>query len=269
MNYWKQGPDNIYVAAHRGWSEKYPENTMAAFRAAYSEGYGCIEFDPKYTSDGQLVILHDWKLTRTARRPDGSEILPEKEITSITLDEARTYDYGLWFSSKFKGEKIPLLRDLLDFARETGMPVKVDNCWERFPLEMKEKLFEELQGYGDKIYAGITCSGMDTLRWAAERLPAVALHYDGGDLSEQQLREIADAAAGHELTVWVCFDNELTKWFHGTKATQEVCRTVKQYGKLGIWILSHQEEAIRAVREFDADFIETTGHIKPNSISAG
>ena len=38
MNYWTQSERNIYVAAHRGWCGKYPENTMAAFRAALELG---------------------------------------------------------------------------------------------------------------------------------------------------------------------------------------------------------------------------------------
>ncbi|MBR3934048.1 MAG: hypothetical protein IKJ68_09100 [Clostridia bacterium] len=28
----------MYVAAHRGWSEKFPENTIEAFRAAIKNG---------------------------------------------------------------------------------------------------------------------------------------------------------------------------------------------------------------------------------------
>ena len=34
MNYWTQSDKYIYVAAHRGWREKYPENTIEAFKAA-------------------------------------------------------------------------------------------------------------------------------------------------------------------------------------------------------------------------------------------
>ena len=30
MNDWKQSTKNIYVAAHRGWCTKYPENTILA-----------------------------------------------------------------------------------------------------------------------------------------------------------------------------------------------------------------------------------------------
>ena len=38
MNYWTQSNQNIFVAGHRGWSEKYPENTMEAFLAAAKLG---------------------------------------------------------------------------------------------------------------------------------------------------------------------------------------------------------------------------------------
>lgn len=34
MNYWTQSPNNIYVAAHRGWLAEYSENTMVSFQAA-------------------------------------------------------------------------------------------------------------------------------------------------------------------------------------------------------------------------------------------
>ena len=45
MNYWTQSNQNIYVAAHRGWSEHYPENTMEAFLAAAKLGVDQIETD--------------------------------------------------------------------------------------------------------------------------------------------------------------------------------------------------------------------------------
>lgn len=251
------------LQAHRGVSSEYPENTMAAFRASVDEGYDYIEFDPKYTSDGEIVILHDHTLDRTARNADGSNVKEGTKIKEITLSEARGYDYGLWFSEDFRGEKIPLLRELLDLAAETKIPIKVDNVWESFPDGIKEKLFSELEKYGDSIRVGFTCAKLETLALAAERFPCADIHYDGGDLSRERLEEVARLANGHHLYVWVCFDNEMTRWFKGTKATPEVCNFVRQYGELGVWILSKREELEIAVRELGAEIIETTGHIKP------
>ena len=251
------------LQAHRGVSYEYPENTMIAYQAAVDQGYGIIELDPKYTSDGEIVILHDHTLDRTARNCDGSRVERGVEIYSITLEKARSYDYGLWFDEKFRGEKMPLLTDLLDFVCEKGIPVKVDNVWESFPDAMKEKMFSIIESYGDKLRVGFTCAKLETLKLAAERFPNADIHYDGGDLSKERLEEVARLAVGHHIYVWVCFDNEMTGWFKGTKATPEVCNFVRQYGELGVWILSKREELEVAVRDLDAEIIETTGHIKP------
>ena len=251
------------LQAHRGVSSEYPENTMAAFRASVDEGYDYIEFDPKYTSDGEIVVLHDRTLDRTARNSDGSKLEAGKQIYETTFAEARSYDYGLWFDEKFRGEKMPTLCELLEFAAEVKIPIKIDNVWESFPEHIKEKMFSELEAYADRVNMGFTCAKLETLELAAKRFPNADIHYDGGDLSKERLEEVARLAQGHHLYVWVCFPNEMTSWFKGTKATPEVCKFVRQYGELGVWILSKRDELEIAVRDLDAEIIETTGHIKP------
>jgi glycerophosphoryl diester phosphodiesterase len=47
------------VIAHRGASRAYPENTIAAFRAAVALGADGVEFDVRATADGHLAIHHD------------------------------------------------------------------------------------------------------------------------------------------------------------------------------------------------------------------
>ncbi|MBO7310200.1 MAG: glycerophosphodiester phosphodiesterase [Clostridia bacterium] len=50
--------------AHRGFhSQRYPENSLPAFSAAISRGYG-IELDVRLTCDGQVVVFHDTSLKR-------------------------------------------------------------------------------------------------------------------------------------------------------------------------------------------------------------
>ena len=53
------------VFAHRGYSGKYPENTMLAFREAEKTGADGIELDVQLSKDGELVIIHDETLDRT------------------------------------------------------------------------------------------------------------------------------------------------------------------------------------------------------------
>ena len=42
--------------AHRGFSGKYPENTMAAFIGAKKQGANWAELDVQQTKDGYIVV---------------------------------------------------------------------------------------------------------------------------------------------------------------------------------------------------------------------
>lgn len=254
----------IRLQAHRGVAAEYPENTLSAFRAAVEQGYHLIELDPKYTADGRFVMLHDRTLNRRARRPDGSKLEEEIRICDITLDEARTYDYGVFKGEQFRGEKIPTLEEVLDFAEENkGVPLKIDNVWESFPDDLKEKFLSGIEARGERVNVCFTCKSVDDLALIARRFPKAELHYDGGDLSDGTLARARALAGDRPLVIWVCYDNKRSEWCKNEKASAALCGRVKKYGQVGIWILSQREELEKAVNEYGADVIETTGHIKP------
>ena len=254
----------IRLQAHRGVAAEYPENTMAAFYASVEQGYHLIELDPKYTADGKFVFLHDKTLNRTARNTDGSELDNEVLISEITLDEAMSYDYGAFMGDKFKGEKIPTLDAVLDFAEQNkNIPLKIDNVWERFPEDLKESFLSKIAARGDKVRINFTCKKIEDLELIARRFPNSELHYDGPDLSEETLSKAREIAGDRSLVIWVCFENKQTMWCKNEKATVSLCKRVKKYGQLGLWILSEREELESAVNNYGADVIETTGHIKP------
>lgn len=124
MDVWKQSPEHIYVAAHRGWSAKYPENTMAAFRAALELGVDQIETDVRVTKDGRLVLIHDGTVDRTT---DGSG-----RVCDLTFEELRRLDAG-------NGEHILLLSELLELIRNHPT-VTLDIELKEYPEEGKEEL---------------------------------------------------------------------------------------------------------------------------------
>ena len=47
------------MIAHRGASWDAPENTLAAFELAITQGADYVEFDVRRSADGELVIAHD------------------------------------------------------------------------------------------------------------------------------------------------------------------------------------------------------------------
>ena len=52
--------DRPLVIAHRGYSDRAPENTLAAFRLGWESGADGIECDVHLTKDGQVVCIHDY-----------------------------------------------------------------------------------------------------------------------------------------------------------------------------------------------------------------
>jgi glycerophosphoryl diester phosphodiesterase len=56
------------VIAHRGFSGRYPENTLPAIRAAIRLGVDYVEVDVQETADGQLAVFHDNRLDRLCGR---------------------------------------------------------------------------------------------------------------------------------------------------------------------------------------------------------
>lgn len=51
--------------AHRGFSGRYPENTLLSIRKAIELGADWVEIDVRLTKDNQVVVIHDPKLGRT------------------------------------------------------------------------------------------------------------------------------------------------------------------------------------------------------------
>eukprot|EP01045_Picozoa_sp_COSAG04_P006310 COSAG04_NODE_307_length_17238_cov_17.860260_10_plen_157_part_00 len=120
------------AVAHRGASGSAPENTLAAFRLATELGAAGFETDLHMTRDGEIVCLHDADIRRTTRGwPDD---LPSYSIASLDWAFVSTLDAGSWFGAEFAGERVPLLREALQFARDAGaIAYLVSTCPCYFP----------------------------------------------------------------------------------------------------------------------------------------
>jgi glycerophosphoryl diester phosphodiesterase len=85
---------------HRGAKAYEPENTLRSFKKAIEIGVDAVELDIRKTKDNQLVVIHDVDVKRTT---NGRGLVNE-----LTLEEIKGF-------STEKGEKIPTLKEALDF----------------------------------------------------------------------------------------------------------------------------------------------------------
>lgn len=98
----------IEVSAHRGNVALCPENTMPAFVSAYTIGADMIELDLRMTKDGEIVLIHDEDLARTADVAG--------KIRNLTLEEIRRADVGIKKGKEFRGTRVPTLHEFCEYA---------------------------------------------------------------------------------------------------------------------------------------------------------
>jgi glycerophosphoryl diester phosphodiesterase len=99
----------VVAISHRGEHLKHPENTMAAYRAAYEAGADFIETDVRTTADGKLMIMHDSSVDRCTNG--------HGDLANMTYDDVRKLDAGARFAETFKGAQVPTFDEVLAFAK--------------------------------------------------------------------------------------------------------------------------------------------------------
>ena len=102
----------IHLVAHRGNAREFPENTLPAFESALKLGLRFLELDVQLSADGVPVVIHDHRLERTASLPGTVFDLRAREISRIDAGEPER------FGERFRGTRIPLLRDVLQLLDE-------------------------------------------------------------------------------------------------------------------------------------------------------
>jgi glycerophosphoryl diester phosphodiesterase len=98
--------DRPLVLGHRGASAEAPENTLAAFRLALAQGADGVELDVWRCATGQVVVAHD----EDTRRVAGASL----RIPDAPLAALRALDVGAWKGDRFRGERMPLLAEVLE-----------------------------------------------------------------------------------------------------------------------------------------------------------
>lgn len=100
---------NTGVMAHRGYSKKYPENTLESIVGAARIGADFAELDVQQTKDGKVIVMHDHSLERTTG--------VRKQVWQCTYDEIKNLDNGSWFDKKYSYVRIPTLEQVIRAAR--------------------------------------------------------------------------------------------------------------------------------------------------------
>ena len=105
------------LIAHRGDCAAYPENTVAAFKAAVRHGAEMIELDGWRCKTGELVVVHDSKVDRTT---DG-----KGRVADLTFAEIKSLDAGVRKGARFAGTRVPTLEEALECFPKKGVYLNI------------------------------------------------------------------------------------------------------------------------------------------------
>lgn len=109
---------DMRIIAHRGWSGKYPENTMLAFNEAIGVGADGIELDVHLSKDNEVMIIHDESLLRTA----GVDAL----VSELTRSELERISAGKTMNDVHGFTPIPSLEEYLDRISKTSIITNIE-----------------------------------------------------------------------------------------------------------------------------------------------
>ncbi len=167
--------DTFLVIGHRGAAAKEPENTIPSFQRALDEGANAFEMDLCMTSDGEIVIWHDWDpndaialvreqgaeggvLVRPRFPPLGSSV--RKYMDEITYDQFR---FNYWYATKNLFDKqrvdaeIPTLKKFMEWAHDKDglyyvlLDIKIPESKSHLTEQMVSKVDSIIASYNPKF----------------------------------------------------------------------------------------------------------------------
>lgn len=220
--------------AHRGFSGKYPENTLLAFQKAIEEGVDGIENDVHLTRDGVPVIIHDELVDRTT---NGTGY-----IKDMTYEELARLDASYLFKD-CGFQKIPTLREYLELVKDADIVTNIELKTGVFEYPgIEQKVYDMVKEYG--LLDRIIISSFN--HYSVLRMKAIDPAVKCGMLEESWL---INAGAYVASTGVECFH----PYFRNM--TPENVAEVKSHGlEINTWTVN-EEEYIREMFRLGVDSV--------------
>jgi glycerophosphoryl diester phosphodiesterase len=214
------------IIAHRGDSANFPENTIAAFKAALAVGADVVELDVQLSKDNEVVVIHDGTLDRTTT---GTGSIRGASLAEI---QALSAHCPAQFGDRFKGERVPTLADTLKMLRRRAR-VMVEIKKESVDGEglIESKTVEAIREAGMESDAMIVSFAPSALRRCLEAGPEIAR----GHLFHKAKEEDIAPRAKEVQCSFVMPEKSLV--------TPSLCSRVRAEGlEIGTWVVDDPEE---------------------------
>lgn len=209
--------DHVEVIAHRGAAGIRPENTMAAFHQAISDGADWIEIDVQETADGEVIVIHDSDFMKIGGNPT--------KVWDATMQDVAQIDIGSWFDPAYADQRAPLLAEVLLAAKgKAGVLIELKYYGHDVALEQK-------------VSDIVTATGMD------EDVMSMSLKYQAvqkmkGIRPDWSVGLLSSASAGR---IWQLEADFVA--VNKASASSQLVRSMRKAGKkLFVWTVNEPIE---------------------------
>lgn len=205
--------------AHRGASYLAPENSLASIKLAWVLGADAAECDVMLSSDNQVVVFHDKNTKKLTGQKHVVADTPWETLRNLSIKLRETN------LPEYEGEKIPLLKDLLEtipsgrtlvIEIKTGTEIlpflkgEVDRYWTTGAIAFISFDFDAIR-QAKAIYPGVPCYYLSSSKSDAKKHIALAVqnNLDGLDLKHSIIdADLSKACreAGLDLWCWTIND---------------------------------------------------------------
>lgn len=204
--------DDFTVIAHRGASAYYPENTILSFEGAIAMGADMVELDVQLTSDREVVVFHDEKISRCT---DGKGRIADYDLASL-----KKLDAGRRFDKKFIHTRIPTLSEVLAVCKNriaVNIEIKTEAVTRMFFGGIEEKCLKIVQNSGMRehvVFSSFDPRAIMHLK-QIDNTAAVAVLYEKKHYGSRLPSDILDSMGAEAFN---CSASELNKkWLANIK----------------------------------------------------
>jgi glycerophosphoryl diester phosphodiesterase len=233
------------VIAHRGNSGYAPENTLASVNAAWQVDSDAVEIDIHLTVDNRIVVIHDYDTERTS----GEKLI----VAETTFAELSKLDVGSYKSGHFKGEKIPLLKNIIATVPD-GKKLFIEIKCDKTVVPFLKKVIE---AGGKEKNIMIIAFNLDTLTEAKKQMPKIPMYWL---VSAKKDKDTKKRLPYDKSLIEQALSNGIDglDLNYGT-LTEEYVQQVHAAGlKIYVWTVNKLEDS-RSMNEFKVNGI-TTNH---------
>ncbi|WP_036498694.1 glycerophosphodiester phosphodiesterase family protein [[Mycoplasma] testudinis] len=142
------------IIGHRGYRQKYPENTALAFEQAVAAKFDGVELDLQLTKDNHIVIIHD----DNTQRVTGIK----KSVNQSNLKDLKKLNYAAFFKKEMPKQTILTLEEFLDAYLNKFTLINLELKNESANLETYVKVFSKIiSRFEPLIYTKVIISSFD------------------------------------------------------------------------------------------------------------